>query len=706
MQQGFFKVIYNLLERPLTSKYGMLVQNFLLFNILLNLFVVFGTSFFNLSNNIYLFFNKIETFTVYVFIIELFLRYFVAGYNSQYKGFYGRLKYTFTLYTLIDIIAIIPYFLTGTNVNIFLLRLLRFFRILKLIRMKKILKNFFSISAFATSSIYIQTFVLFVLSVLFIYLFHFFYHNHNTSLMIFLDPPALAETQNDSELFFGIIELIVGLFVGGALISIITETLANITNAIHNGYYPFKDNKHTIIINNNDKMAFILYEINQYYKNIGLLHQVVLFLPSNENINKFISNQKKYSNIEIHVTTGEELNWESYKRININEADSVILLQDSQTKTKHQNIKILRYILMHKNFKNKKLKFIIEQEKLNISSYIYKEIFSNLDNNFFLVQQTSIVENFLNRSIINPDYFYIFSNLLSFHGYEFYTLKNIFNTPLTFHEAYMKLDNGVLLGIKQNNTIFLNPPIDTIISNNDEIIVLMENKNSYTINDNFKKIKKLNLEYPKAYLKERKKICIVGDYLNIDNSKIIQFLDSQSIENIGYMIAKDNDYFNLKFWDQILDKNYDAIILNLEDEYEFLLTLYLHNRYKTQSKFLSSIINIINNPANANLLDDNKHKIILSEKVVAQYMTQIIFNHDIVNIFDEITQSKGNEFYIFEKKQYKMLFQIDYLNLKAYLLLNSMLYIGVFRNNEFILNYKNIDQADKIVVLCMGDENN
>ncbi len=701
--------IYKLLEKPYAARYGVFIQNLILFNILVNLFIVFISTFFHLNDHILKVFNIVENFTVILFIIELVLRYITIGYDNKYSGIYGRLKFTFTFYTIVDIIAILPYFLTGMQTNMFFIRLLRFARLLKLIRMKKILKNFFSISTFATSNIIIQTFVLFILSIFFIYIFHFFYNGHNTSLMIFLDPPALAETKNNFELLFGIIELMVGLFIGGALISIITETLANITNAIHSGYYPFKEKNHIIIINYNEKLTFILYEMNQYYKNLDEVKSVVLYLPAIENISKFIKNQKKYSNLEISIITGEELNWKSYERININEADSLILLADQKIKIHYQHIKILKYIFSNSHFKNNTLRFIIEHENTSLDYAIYDELFSNKTNKYFLVNHIQIVENFLNRSVINPDYFHIFSNLLSFHGYEFYTIKavEIFSTPIHFSDAFMKLSQGVLLGIvKDNNTILLNPPLNIVIKKNDKLILLLENRYSYEIDKTSKTFKKIVKKLPAASLKERKNICIVGDYAEINEDNIIQFLDDYSVQNIQKIVQSNNDYMQTCLWDEIIQNKFDVIILNLEDDYEFILTLYLRNKYKQEYQFINSLINIMHNPTNAMLLQDNTldSNIILSEKIVGQYMAQILFNDDIIEIFDELTQSKGNEFYIFDKKNNKTFFEMEYMETKYTLLQNKMLYIGVFKNGTFILNYKDIKSSTKIVVLCIGTE--
>jgi voltage-gated potassium channel len=82
-------------------------------------------------------FDSIELGTVSFFTFELLLRYIVIGNQTEYKGLKGRVKFTFTPFTLIDILSILPTFLTLFGFNSSFLRILRLFRVFKLFRMTK-----------------------------------------------------------------------------------------------------------------------------------------------------------------------------------------------------------------------------------------------------------------------------------------------------------------------------------------------------------------------------------------------------------------------------------------------------------------------------------------------------------------------------------------------------------------------------------------
>ncbi|MGP9807133.1 ion transporter [Halomonas sp. AOP12-C2-37] len=81
-------------------------------------------------------FYVLETAFVVIFTVEYLLRLYAMGEDPRYRGFGGRLRYMFTFWALVDLIAILPYFLGFmTHNNAFLLRLLRLARMLRLARL-------------------------------------------------------------------------------------------------------------------------------------------------------------------------------------------------------------------------------------------------------------------------------------------------------------------------------------------------------------------------------------------------------------------------------------------------------------------------------------------------------------------------------------------------------------------------------------------
>lgn len=67
-----------------------------------------------------------------VFAIEYLCRMWAVGEDPRFKGFSGRLRYLISPIALIDLLALLPYFLTLGVQDAFLLRLIRLLRLLSL----------------------------------------------------------------------------------------------------------------------------------------------------------------------------------------------------------------------------------------------------------------------------------------------------------------------------------------------------------------------------------------------------------------------------------------------------------------------------------------------------------------------------------------------------------------------------------------------
>ncbi len=79
--------------------------------------------------------SYIEVFIAAFFAFEYCLRVWVAGEDERYKGILGRLKYMFTFFAVIDLLAFLPSLLTLGATDTLLLRL---FRLARLVRFAKL----------------------------------------------------------------------------------------------------------------------------------------------------------------------------------------------------------------------------------------------------------------------------------------------------------------------------------------------------------------------------------------------------------------------------------------------------------------------------------------------------------------------------------------------------------------------------------------
>lgn len=88
-----------------------------------------------IRNSFFRFFEVAEIVVVTVFITEYILRFLCIGVDEKYSGFKGRARFLFSAWSLIDLLAILPFFLTGLTQNTFILRVMRLLRILRLAKL-------------------------------------------------------------------------------------------------------------------------------------------------------------------------------------------------------------------------------------------------------------------------------------------------------------------------------------------------------------------------------------------------------------------------------------------------------------------------------------------------------------------------------------------------------------------------------------------
>ncbi|MDB9786831.1 ion transporter [Bacteriovoracaceae bacterium] len=135
------KRIYTLLERANEDRMSFFVDCFLMVVILLNLLMLILETVDSIYSYCPAFFDIFETVSVCIFLTEYILRVISCTSDKKYHhGFIGRIRFIFTPMALIDLIAILPFFLSFATIDLRfmrMLRLLRLFRILKMARYSK-----------------------------------------------------------------------------------------------------------------------------------------------------------------------------------------------------------------------------------------------------------------------------------------------------------------------------------------------------------------------------------------------------------------------------------------------------------------------------------------------------------------------------------------------------------------------------------------
>jgi len=100
---------------------------------------VFLSTFESISNGYGDVLHFVDVFTTIVFTVEVSLRIWVADMlDAKYKGFWGRVKYCFSFYGLIDVLSTYPFYLSFfIAIPVSALKVLRVARIFRIFRYMK-----------------------------------------------------------------------------------------------------------------------------------------------------------------------------------------------------------------------------------------------------------------------------------------------------------------------------------------------------------------------------------------------------------------------------------------------------------------------------------------------------------------------------------------------------------------------------------------
>ena len=116
------------------TKWDRLANSFIITLIILNVVAVVLETVPSIHDEYMEFFKVFDLVSVIIFSVEYVLRVWSSNHDPRYKhSIYGRLRYMFSVDALIDLLAILPYY-----VNVFVgfdLRILRILRLLRFLRL-------------------------------------------------------------------------------------------------------------------------------------------------------------------------------------------------------------------------------------------------------------------------------------------------------------------------------------------------------------------------------------------------------------------------------------------------------------------------------------------------------------------------------------------------------------------------------------------
>jgi voltage-gated potassium channel len=132
--------VYHLLAPGPTDTVGRIIEYSLITLIFLNIVVILVESVKDFNDQYSGSFHWFEVFSVIIFSIEYVLRIWTCVENPKFKKrFGGRLKFATSFMAVIDLLSILPFYLSFLPIDLLILRIVRLFRLFRMLKIARYL---------------------------------------------------------------------------------------------------------------------------------------------------------------------------------------------------------------------------------------------------------------------------------------------------------------------------------------------------------------------------------------------------------------------------------------------------------------------------------------------------------------------------------------------------------------------------------------
>lgn len=492
------------------------------------------------------------------------------------------------------------------------------------------------------------------------------------SLMRTLDPGTLAGDEG-SIVFIGALFLITltGIFILSMLIGLLTTGIENKLDLLRKGRSIVVEKNHTIILGWSDRVFTIIPEL--VAANSNLKKSCIVIMGDKDKVemeDEIRDNIKDTGNTRIVCRQGSPVDINDLEIVNLDTCKSIIIIDNLDSNV----IKTILAIVSHPKER---------QEPYNIVATIkdsknYEVAKMASRGQAEIVLANDLISRIIAQTCRQPGLSSVYTELLDFGGDEIYFSSNPSLTGKTFAQAMMMYDDSIIMGLYSNGVSKLNPPMDTIIGEGDEIVAISEDDDTILISElkdyNVNELAITTCETPEEssehtlilgwnehasviinemdnYVVPGSSVTVVADYA--DGEQELKKYCSGVIknQNINFIYGDTKDR---RILDELTQNRYNHIIilcythLDIQEADAITLITLLHLRdisEKTGMHF--SIVSQMMDIKNRSLAEIAKvNDFIVSDKLISLLITQISENKQLNSVFQDIFDSDGSEIYI------------------------------------------------------------
>ncbi|MEG1780036.1 MAG: hypothetical protein RR225_09390 [Clostridium sp.] len=494
------------------------------------------------------------------------------------------------------------------------------------------------------------------------------------TFMYALDPGTLAGYTNN---FFGVLALfsvtLCGIFITSMLIGVLSAGLVGKLESLKKGNSRVLVQNHTVIIGYDENTFVMLREL--ITANESRKKAVIVVLGEEDKMtmeHEITRRIPDCKTTEIICRTGSESDLSALMRCSVGTARSIIINSLNDAKT-IKSILAVAYILNGDEAQNPTAHItagIHEESNVEVAKIAGA---GRVEVLYFKSAVARMIANTCHQTGLSR----VYTELFNFTGDEIY-IENIHGVEgKTFGEVINLFDCSTVLGIKKGKVIKLNPPKDTQVELDDQLILLAADNGVSTpmqkppIIDKtcFSEMNDRTLRMRKEYIL----VLGVSDLLPDMLEELDSYVSPGTIITVGTQSPNEEISTKLKqnyknmtvqveigdiYSDEVLsayvEKGYHKMIVlsrkdcDPEESDAKNLMILLHLKaISERKKVCYSVVSQMLSPQNGELAKiASVNDFVISTNLTALILSQISEDRSLAAIFDEILDAKGSELYM------------------------------------------------------------
>ena len=501
---------------------------------------------------------------------------------------------------------------------------------------------------------------------------------------------SAAETDGDSNWvakITSILGVLVGLVLFSSMVAFITSVFTAKLDELRRGRSLVLENDHTLILGFGDRILEVIRELIEANESEPDAAIVILADNDKEEMDNMIrDNISDFVTTRVITRSGVVTNINNLRKVVAANSKSVIIM-NSAASWRPEDEKNLADALVLKSIMS-----IIAVCDGDEHPPIVCEIHSDRDRNLAenisngdvkALNEVSVLSRMIAQLALSRNGLsVVYSDMVGFDGNEFYFYQpdGGWGGELNFGESLNRFNSSTPMGIHNaNGEIILNPPKETPVNDDDELIVFAEDDStifyfnepvfqpkvntipSSVVKPRSHRIALLNwttktgiiLEKLCSYLPEGSELCTyVSDKL--PEMDILKNSLSESYPHINISI-KEVDLNDLEKLDELEPQEFDSILIlspggtTIEEMDAYVISLLIRIRQIliSKSKKWPKLITEVMDSDNIDIiLNSGVEDFMVSNQFVSQIMAQVSEEPLALDVYDDLSQAEGSELYI------------------------------------------------------------